>query len=232
MTGRATRPPSEVVDAIPAGLTVRSVVASQGACDTGATVACALGTLAAGESTNIHVTANVGADRAGSTIVNAATIEAAEVDPDESDNRASAATLPVSAAPSAPRLVPPDCLDGALRLVNVAAGPTRVHLAGETAKANAGRSVSLLFRGRPVATTTVAGDGTFATRVPLPARAIRTSDRSRYQAVLGPLRSLNLKLARRMRATQVSARAGESDDRRPSCTSPLARPVRTVTVRQ
>jgi hypothetical protein len=49
--------------------------------------------------------------------------------------------------------------------------------------------------------------------------------------VLGSLRSLNLKLARRMRTTELSSRAGTVTIAG-RVTSPLARPVRTVTLRQ
>ena len=126
---------------------------------------------------------------------------------------------------------PPECLTNTLRLVDVAAGPTRVQLAGETATANVGRTVTLLFRGRRVGTAVVTTNGTFAASLPLPPRDVRTTNRARYEAVLGPLRSLNLKLARRMRATELSSRAGTVTIAG-RVTSPLARPVQTVTLRQ
>jgi uncharacterized repeat protein (TIGR01451 family) len=218
-----------VVDAIPDGLTVRSATATQGSCDASAAIVCDLGALASGAAAEVRVTAGVGADRAGSAVVNVATVDAAEVDLDQADNRASATLTVVPASGALSRA--PECLADVLRLVDVAAGPTRVHLAGETARANAGRTVTLLFRGRRVGTATVATDGTFAATVPLPPLSVRTSNRTRYQAVLGSLRSLNLKLARRMRATELSSSAGTvTIDGR--VTSPLARPVRTVTLRQ
>ena len=213
------------VDVIPDALAVRSATATQGSCDTGAAIICDLGTLSPGATAEVRVTAGVGADRAGSTIVNAAAAAAAEVDLDPADNRASA-SLSVVAPPSvalslavvAPAVAPslaPDCLANVLRLVDVAAGPTRVQLAGETAKANAGRTVTLLFRDRRVGTAIVTTNGTFAASLPLPPRDVRTTNQARYEAVLGPLHSLNLKLARRMRATELSSRAGDGDHRRP-----------------
>jgi uncharacterized repeat protein (TIGR01451 family) len=211
-----------LLDAIPDGLAVRSVTPTQGSCGTGGAIDCDIGTLSPGATAEVSVTAGVGADRAGSTIVNAATVAAAELDPDQSDNCASAS---LSVVP------PAECLDNVLRLVDVAAGRTRVHLAGETAKANAGRTVTLLFRGRRVGTAVVATNGTFSTTVALPPRKIRTTNLARYQAVLGSLRSLNLKLARRMRTTELSSRAGTVTIAG-RVTSPLARPVRTVTLRQ
>jgi large repetitive protein len=220
-----------VGDVIPDALAVRSVTATQGSCDTGAAIVCDLGTLSPGATAEVLVTAAVGADRAGSTIVNAAGVAAAEVDLDQSDNLASASLSVVAPPAGALSLSPPECLAGTLRLVDVAAGATRVHLAGETAKADAGRTVTLLFRGRRVGTATVAATGTFAATVPLPARAVRDTNQARYQAVLGPLRSLNLKLARRMRATELSTRPGTVTIAG-RVTSPLARPVRTVTLRR
>jgi hypothetical protein len=118
-----------------------------------------------------------------------------------------------------------------VRLVDVAAGRTRVHLADETAKTNVGRTATLLFRGRPVGTAVAATNGTFATTIALPPRNIRNTNKARYQAVPGPLRSPNLKLARRTRTTQPSSRAGTITIAG-RVTNPLARPVRTVTVRQ
>ena len=91
--------------------------------------------------------------------------------------------------------------------------------------------MTLLFRGRHVGTAVVATNGTFAASLPLPPRDVRTTNRARYEAVLGPLRSLNLKLSRRMRATELSSHAATVTIAG-RVTSPLARPVRTVTLRQ
>jgi uncharacterized repeat protein (TIGR01451 family) len=217
-----------IVDAIPDGLTVRSATATQGSCDTTGAITCDIGTLSRGATAEVRVTAGVGADRAGSTIVNGATVTAAQVDFDRADNRASA-----SLSVAAPSVVASslECLANVLRLVDVAPGRTRVHLRGETAKANAGTTVRLLFRGRRVGSARVRADGTFTALVPLPARTARTSNLTRYQAVLGSLRSLKLKLARRMRATRLTSSAGKVTIGG-RVTSPLARPVQTVTLRQ
>lgn len=184
---------------------------------------------------------------AGRTVRNVASIDSEPSDPllkpteriaSSNDDGAELAVAPLppaspppSAAPAAAPSLSPECLANVLRLVDVAAGTSRVHLAGETARANAGRTVTLLFRGRRVGTATVAANGTFAAEVPLPARSVRTSNRTRYQAVLGSLRSLNLKLARRMRATELSSATGAVTIAG-RVTSPLARPVRSVTLRQ
>jgi hypothetical protein len=175
-----------------------------------------------GETAEVRVIAGVAADRAGSTIVNGATVAAAEVDVDQSDDVASASLAVVPAA---------ECLANVVRLVDVAARRTRVRLVGETAKANAGRTVKLLFRGRRVGSAVVTSDGTFSARVPLPPRNVRDTSRARYRAVLGRLHSLNLKLARRMRTTRLSSHAGRVTIVG-RVTRPLAKPARTVTLRQ
>jgi uncharacterized repeat protein (TIGR01451 family) len=214
-----------VVDRIPDGLRVRSVTATQGSCDTGTGIVCSLGTLSRGDSAEVRVTAGVAVDQSGRTIVNGATVTAAEVDLDQADNIASASLSVVPPVPTA------ECLANVLRLVDVAAGRTRTHLVGETAGANAGKTVTLLFRGRRVGTAVVDTNGTFTASLPLPPRNVRTTNLARYQAVLGPLRSLNLKLARRMRTTALTSSAGNVTIAG-RVTSPLARPVRTVTLRQ
>ena len=218
-----------IVDAVPDGLTVRSAATTQGSCDTGGAITCDVGTLSRGETAEVRLTAGVGADRAGSTIVNVATVTAAQIDFDHGDNGASAGLSVV--APSSVVASSRECLANVLRLVDVVAGRTRTHLEGETAKTNAGKTVTLLFRGRAVGTAVVASNGTFATTVALPPRNVRNTNRARYHAVLGPLRSLNLKLARRMRATALTSRSGTVTIAG-RITSPLARPIRTVTLRQ
>ena len=86
-----------VRDAMPAGLSVRSVSATQGHCTTGAAVVCELGSLAAGAAADVRVTAAVATNRAGTTITNAATVAADEVDLDQADNRGTAPLSVVAA---------------------------------------------------------------------------------------------------------------------------------------
>jgi hypothetical protein len=74
-------------------------------------------------------------------------------------------------------------------------GVTRLHLAGRTVH------VKLLATGHTVALAKVLPDGTFTASAPLPPRALRHSNRVRYQAVVGSSRSLSLKLYRRMTIT-------------------------------
>ena len=104
-------------------------------------------------------------------------------------------------------------------------------LAGETSTANAGRDVTLLFAGRALTTARVQPDGTFRTTAPLPAPSLRRTNRARYTAVLGSLRSSAMKLTRRMQITAISSQAGTVTIAG-HVSGPLAHPVRTVTLRE
>jgi hypothetical protein len=55
----------------------------------------------------------------------------------------------------------------------------------------------------------VLGNGTFQARGALPPKALRMSNRARYQARIGNERSLDLKLYRRMLIEQMSSSDGE-----------------------
>jgi uncharacterized repeat protein (TIGR01451 family) len=245
--GPSDAPDVVVHDMLPAGLSFMSD--TRGACTAaGAAVTCLIGELHNGASIDDWVLeVQVDPSVAGRTVRNVASVDSEPSDPllkpterigSSNDDGADlavaplpAASPPTSAAPAAAPSLAPQCLANVLRLVDVAAGPTRVRLAGETAKANAGKTVTLLFRGQRVGTATVSSDGTFTTEVPLPARGLRSTNLARYQAILGPLRSLNLKLARRMRATGLSSRGGTVTIAG-VVSSPLAHPVATVTLRQ
>ncbi len=57
---------------------------------------------------------------------------------------------------------------------------------------------------RSVATATIAANGTFSATAPLPPSKVRESNLARYEAVVGSLHSLNLKLDRRMYMTSAT----------------------------
>jgi uncharacterized repeat protein (TIGR01451 family) len=84
-----------VTDTPPAGLVAQSAKPAQGTCAVvGGRVSCSLGTLTAGGSTQVLVTAQTAADAAGS-LTNTATVTGDQNDPDPSDNTATAtATVP------------------------------------------------------------------------------------------------------------------------------------------
>ena len=83
--------------------------------------------------------------------------------------------------------------------------------------------------GKVVAYSTVGADGSFAATAPLPAKALRTSNRARYQAIIGSEVSAQIKLARRVIVTDVT-RAGRSVTFRGRITLPLGRPIQRVTI--
>jgi hypothetical protein len=70
----------------------------------------------------------------------------------------------------------------------------------------AGQRVSIKFlaTGKTVASATIAANGTFSASAPLPPAKIRESNRARYEASVGSLHSLNLKLTRRMYMTSAT----------------------------
>ena len=183
-----------------------------------------------GATGDISNTASVQGGGDGDTTDNSAT-DTARL-PDAATPATPAADTDTS-APASPGTSPAarDCLADVLRLVEVRASGTRVILAGETAKANSGRDVTLLFAGRHLTTARVQPDGTFRTTAPLPARKLRTTNRARYTAVLGELRSPAMKLTRRMQITKITSKAGTVTIAG-RVTRPLARPVRTVTLRE
>ena len=191
-----------------------------------------------GATGDLSNTASVQGGGDGDTTDNSATDTAHLPEPSgtpgpDADTPAAAAPSAATPAPASPGTAPAarDCLTNVLRLVEVRASGTRVILAGETAKANSGRDVTLLFAGRHLTTARVRPDGTFRTTAPLPARKLRTTNQARYTAVLGDLRSPAMKLARRMQITKITSKAGTVTIAG-RVTKPLARPVRTVTLRE
>jgi len=123
------------------------------------------------------------------------------------------------------------CTDRDLVLVEVLPGRTRVRLLGYADRRFVGRTVNLRLRatGRTVARASVRPDGSFRASAPMPSRRLRSTDRARYQAVLGSERSLDLKLERRMRIASMTVRDGRVRIRG-RVTRPLARPVQPITV--
>jgi hypothetical protein len=92
------------------------------------------------------------------------------------------------------------CTTAQVALINVVQKGTHVLITGAARLVLAGKQVSikLLATRKTVATATIAKDGTFTASAPLPPAKIRGSNLARYEAVVGSLHSLNLKLERRM----------------------------------
>jgi len=114
---------------------------------------------------------------------------------------------PVAQPPASPAVA---CTAEQVALTNVVEQGLRVRIEGAARLKLAGRKVSikLTATGRVVATATVAADGTFTATAPPPPRGMRHSNQARYQATVGSLVSLPLKLYRRMYMTRASTVGG------------------------
>lgn len=110
-------------------------------------------------------------------------------------------TLATVVSAVAPQLSPVlGCTTAQVALINVVQQGSHVLITGAARLVLAGKRVSIRFlaTGKTVAAATIASDGTFSASAPLPAAKLRGTNRARYEAVVGSLRSLNLKLERRM----------------------------------
>jgi hypothetical protein len=108
----------------------------------------------------------------------------------------------------------------------------RVILIGSAAKSLAGKKVKILFNEeKQVASATVGATGQFATTAPLPPAKIREALTTRYSAEIGKVRSLHLKLTRRL-LLEPPAATGTTVTLTGQVTLPLTKPVAPVTVEQ
>ena len=125
------------------------------------------------------------------------------------------------------------CTSRSLALIDVVVRAGRVHLVGAADRRFAGRRVAieLTGTGKTVARPKVADSGLFRASVPLPPRAIRNTNRARYQATIGEEESLPLKLARRVLVTGTRVAGGKV-----TLTGRLIRPLparlRPITVKR
>jgi alpha-tubulin suppressor-like RCC1 family protein len=144
------------------------------------------------------------------------------------------ATSPTSSTPpgSAAAHLVLGCTDSKLTLTDVVQQNGHVLLDGAAVSSLAGHKVKILFDGtKLVATATVAADGLFNASAPLPPAKLRGSNSSRYLAESGSLKSLDLKLTRRLILDPPKSAAGKvslSGEVQP----PLAKPPATVLVQQ
>lgn len=97
------------------------------------------------------------------------------------------------------------CTGAELELVDVGVRGSKVELSGKAHLSLSGRRIVIRFlaTGRTVASAVVQRNGTFAATAPLPPPGLRETNLARYQAVAGNVRSLPLKLFRRMYITSV-----------------------------
>jgi hypothetical protein len=96
-----------------------------------------------------------------------------------------------------------------------------------------GKKIKILFgpKNKQVATATVGADGEFATTAPLPPAKLRDSLDTRYTAAIGKLRSLGLKLTRRLLLEAPEA-TGAKVTLSGQVTLPLTKPIAAVIVEQ
>jgi hypothetical protein len=123
------------------------------------------------------------------------------------------------------------CTTRRLVLIDVVRRKGGVRLLGAADRRLAGRRVSIryLHTGKRVARPRIGQNGLFRARVKLPSRAVRGTNRARYQARLGKERSLALKLVRRLRVTKI-APSGRRVVISGRITRPLADPIQRITV--
>jgi hypothetical protein len=98
------------------------------------------------------------------------------------------------------------CTTAQVALINVVQQGSHVQITGAARLVLAGKRVSIKFLAthKIVATATIAANGTFSATAPLPPSKIRETNLARYEAVVGSLHSLNLKLDRRMYMTNAT----------------------------
>jgi len=138
----------------------------------------------------------------------------------------------VASTPKAVEELALGCSGKQLVLNDVYIRGARVAIEGSAAKSLAGKTVKILFNEkRQVATATVQPGGQFATTAPLPPARIRNAVSTRYSATLGSLRSLHLKLTRRLLLEPPKA-SGSTVTLSGIVTPPLTKPAAPVVVEE
>jgi hypothetical protein len=125
------------------------------------------------------------------------------------------------------------CTNTQLVLNDVYIHGGRVLLSGSAASGLVGKKVKILFgtANKQVAGATVGANGQFTTTAPLPPAKIRESVNTRYTAEIGKLRSLHLKLTRRLLLEAPKA-GGTTVTLTGQVTLPLTKPIAPVTIEQ
>jgi hypothetical protein len=123
------------------------------------------------------------------------------------------------------------CQTRRLVLIDVVRRKGRVRLLGAADRRLAGKRVTIRYAdtGKRVARPRVGSDGLFRASAKLPPKAVRGTNRARYQATLGKERSLRLKLTRRLRISSITP-SGRNVIVRGRISRPLAKPIHRVTV--
>lgn len=97
------------------------------------------------------------------------------------------------------------CAHASVALIDVVPRAGKVVISGAAAAPLVGQTVAITLAGsrKVLASTKVAGDGTFAATAPLPPQRIRATNKARYVATIGNTASAALKLTRRAYLTRV-----------------------------
>jgi hypothetical protein len=141
-------------------------------------------------------------------------------------------TTAVASTPKAIEEVRLGCTNAQLVLNDVYIRGDRVLLSGSAAKSFAGKKVKILLnQGRRVASATVGASGQFTTTAPLPPGKARDSLSTRYSAEIGKLRSLDLKLTRRL-SLEAPTASGTTVTLAGRVTLPLTKPIAPILVEQ
>ncbi|HEY7893090.1 MAG TPA: PKD domain-containing protein [Solirubrobacteraceae bacterium] len=148
-----------------------------------------------------------------STATHAITVKPQPAPPQQSAENKPGSQAPSASPPanaSAPQLALV-CANRRLTLTDVAMRGGGVLLTGVAEGRLVGKVVEILFDGHQrVASARVRRDGFFSTRAPLPPVGLRFSNRARYVAMVGGLRSLDLKLTRRLVLEPPVSRGGRT----------------------
>ncbi len=151
--------------------------------------------------------------------------------PTQTSSTPPTSTTPAPTPGAAAKLVL-KCTGSKLTLTDLVEQNGHVLLDGAAESSLAGHEVKLLFDGtKLVATATVAADGLFSASAPLPPPKLRGSNSSRYLAESGSLKSLDLKLTRRLILDPPKSAAGKVS-LSGEVQYPLAKPPATVLVQQ
>jgi hypothetical protein len=142
-------------------------------------------------------------------------------------------TVGIASTPKAIEELRLGCTNTQLVLNDVYIHGSRVLLSGSAATALVGKKVKILFgsANKQVATATIGASGQFMTTAPLPPPKLRESGSARYAAAIGKLRSLDLKLTRRLLLEAPKA-TGTTVTLTGQVTLPLTKPIAPVVVEQ
>lgn len=138
----------------------------------------------------------------------------------------------VASTPKAIEALRLGCVPAELTLNDAYIRGSRVLLSGAAAKRFVGKKVTILFnKSKPVATATVKANGQFVATAPLPPAKIRKALTTRYSAAIGRLRSLHLKLTRRLQLEPPTA-SGTTVTLAGHVELPLTKPIAPIAVEE